>query len=135
MTTEVTRALITALFSSMEQEGFGENFLASLADDVHWTATGDSPLSGEYVSKKAYFEQVLIPLRERLGITLYPILDRCLVDGDWATVLFHTEKAIARNGVDFSMQYCWLMRIEGDKIVRVIGFYNQKKMSDLFAKE
>ena len=38
-----------------------------------------------------------------------------------------------RNGADFSMQYCWLVKVDGDQIAEVIGFYDTKKMNDVFA--
>lgn len=134
MATEITRAFVTTLFSSMEKIGFGETFLDSLSEDVHWTATGNSPLAGEYHGKQSYIDQVLGPLRARLGVSIHPILDQILVDEDWATVLFHTEGLVVQNGIDFSMQYCWLLKVDSERIVRVIGFYDQKKMYDLFAQ-
>ena len=108
-------------------------FLDSLSDEVIWTATGSSPLSGRYVGKREYREQVLAKLYERLQTSVKPQVDLILVDGNWATVYFHTTDVKGHNGVDFSMSYCWLMRVDREKIVEVIGFYDLKKVCDLFA--
>ncbi len=128
-----TRTFITNLFSDFAHKGLGSHFLDSLSDEVVWTATGSSPLSGRYVGKKAYQDQVLAKLRERLQTSVKPQVDLILADGDWATVYFHTTDVKGHNGVDFSMSYCWLMRVEDGKIVEVVGFYDQKKVCDLFA--
>ena len=128
-----TRTFITNLFSNISQEGLGNSFIDSLSDKVIWTATGSSPLSGRYEGKKAYREQILAKLHERLETSVKPQVDLILVDGDWAAVNFHTTGAKGYNGVDFSMSYCWLMRVENGKVTEVIGFYDQKKMCDLFA--
>jgi hypothetical protein len=53
--------------------------------------------------------------------------------------LFNGERNCAREGVhgvngsDFSMQYCWLIRVVDGWITEIIGFYDSKKMNDLFA--
>lgn len=61
-----------------------------------------------------------------------PILERILADGEWGAVYFRTEGQKGKNGADFSMQYCWLMRVVDGKIVEVKGWYDQKKLWDLF---
>ena len=33
------------------------------------------------------------------------------------------------------MQYCWLVRVDGVKIAEVVGFFDQKKVTDLFAED
>ena len=128
-----TRAFIEVLFSTVANGGFGNLFLAHLSDDVVWTATGSSPMRGRYVGEREYREKVLDKLHERLEQSPKPTIDRIIADGQWAAVYFHTDGARAISGLDFSMEYCWLMKVEGDKIVEVVGFYDSKKMCDLFA--
>jgi uncharacterized protein len=131
--TSPTRTFITKVFKSAAAEGLGGSFLDHLADDVHWNATGSSPLSGVYTSKQLYQQDVLGRLKDKLEYVPRPEIDRILVDGDWATVLFHTTGAKAKNGIDFSMQYCWLLRVQNEKIVEVVGFFDQKKATEVFA--
>lgn len=130
--TSRTRGIIESVFSKISNEGFGQAFLSHLSENVVWTANGTSPMRGRYEGKKAYTEQVLSRLRERIATPGRPIVDRILVDGEWAAVNFHTVGAKAVNGVDFSMEYCWLMRVVDERIVEVSGFYDARKMCDLF---
>jgi len=133
-TTEATRATLERIFSSLEESGFGQPFLDVLSDDLVWTATGSSPVAGRYEGKDVYIEQVSSRLHERLGdVSLVPIVEKILADGEWGCIKFRTEGVTARNGADFSMQYCWVVKVDGDLISEVIGHYDTKKMNDVFA--
>lgn len=79
-------------------------------------------------------ENVLSKLRDKLEHAPKPEVDRILVDGEWAAVQFHTTAAKAVSGYDFSMQYCWLLKVEGDKIVEVVGFLDQIKIKELLER-
>ncbi len=125
--------MLEDVFSSVSEAGLGEKFLDRLADDLVFTVTGSSPLAGRYTSAAEYREKVLARLHERLATPLRPTIDQFLVDGQWAAVRFRTEGARGHNGADFSMQYCWLIRATDDQISEIIGFYDTKKMIDLFA--
>ncbi|KAK3048880.1 hypothetical protein LTR09_009775 [Extremus antarcticus] len=130
-TTSRTRAFIQHLFS----DSFGSTFLSHLSDNIIWTATGSSPLSGRYEGKQVYQTQVLDKIYERLEEPPTRILDRILVDGEWATVHFHSVGVRGKNGADFSMDYCWIIKVDLERreVVEVVGFYDSKKMWDLFA--
>jgi ketosteroid isomerase-like protein len=133
-TTAATRARLEQIFSNLEVAGFGESFLEVLSNDLVWTATGTSPVAGRYEGKGEYLEKVRSRLHERLdGAPIYPIVERILADGEWGCVSFRTEGLTGRNGADFSMQYCWLVKVDGDKIAEVVGFYDTQKMNDVFA--
>jgi ketosteroid isomerase-like protein len=128
-----TTATLESVFSRISEHGFGQAFLDALADDLVFTATGSSPLAGRYTSKAEYQDRVLGRLHERLATPLRPAIEQMLVDGEWATVRFRTEGVRGHNGADFSMQYCWLLRVVDGRIVEIVGFYDTKKMVDLFA--
>ena len=117
----------------MASAGYNHDFLDALSDDIIWTATGSSPLAGRYEGKKEYSERILIPLRDRLATPVKPIIDMILADGEWGIVQFHSEGVSGRNGADFSMQYCWIMKVVDQKITEVIGYYDSAKMRDLFS--
>lgn len=127
-----TREFVTGVFDNVSKTGFGPSFLDKISDDVVWTATGTSPMRGRYEGKAVYKEKVLDKLHERLEGFGMPSVDRILVDGQWAAVNFHTTGVKAHSGLDFSMEYCWLIKVENDSIVEVVGFYDSKKMCDLF---
>jgi uncharacterized protein len=134
-TTETTRKFITDLFASISGEGLGPKFLAALSNNVTWKATGSSPLSGTVYSKASYQNDILAKLKGRLEFVPKPQVNRILVDGEWAAVYFHSAGARSMKGMDFGMEYCWLLKVDGHKIVEVVGFFDQKKVVDLFAEE
>lgn len=128
-----TRATLRRVFANVSESGFGEDFATALAEDLVFTATGTSPLAGRYSNKTEYREKVLGRLHDRLATPLRPSVEQFLVDGEWATVRFRTEGVRGVNGSDCSMQYCWLIRVVDGWITEIIGFYDSKKMNDLFA--
>ncbi len=133
MSSRSTRDVLDEVFSSVSETGFGAGFIDRLADDLVFTATGDSPVAGRYTSKAQYQEKVLARLHERLATPLKPAIEQVLVDGEWATVRFRTEGVRGHNGADFSMQYCWVLRVVDSTIVEIIGFYDTAKMVALFS--
>lgn len=128
-----TRGMLEPLFAEVTRSGFGANFLKGLSDDVVFVASGTSPVSGRYAGKQVYVDKVLKPLGEKLETMPIPRVERMIVDGEWASVLFRTEGVRGKNGADFSMQYCWIIHVVDNLIVEITGFYDQKKMIDIFA--
>lgn len=125
---------IRELFDDVSRSGFGEAFFNSLSDDIIFHATGTSPVAGRYVGKQSYMENVLKPIKEHLASMPVPIIDKILVEGDWASILFHSENVYGKNGSDFSMMYCWFVHFVDGRIIEIIGFYDQKKIIDIFAE-
>jgi uncharacterized protein len=63
--TNLTKALVERLFAAYER-GDSQQLFDHVADDVHWTITGNNPLSGEYRSKR----ELLDATYERLDAVL-----------------------------------------------------------------
>jgi ketosteroid isomerase-like protein len=107
-------------------------FLAHLSEDIVWTATGSSPVSGTFRGLQAYTVGVFRKLDERLASRPTPKVERILVDGDWGVVEFTSTGGLGKNGTDYNMRYCWLMHITGEKVDQVIGYHDQLKVAELF---
>ena len=131
-TTLSTRNFLSGLFATVHEHGFNTSFQDALSEDIIWTATGSSPLAGVYRGKEAYLGNVLSILHERLETSIRPQVHRMVIEEEWASVYFESSDVRAKNGADFSMQYLWLIRVVQQKIVEVVGFYDQKKMHDIF---
>lgn len=122
-------------FYRLAESGWdGEVFLDALADDLVWEVTGTSPISGIYRSKQEYTEKVYKPLDERLASWPKPVVEQIIGDGEWAAVRFRSEGGRGKNGVDYNMIYCWLMRVSGGKVREVTGFYDQIRVGELFSR-
>jgi uncharacterized protein len=133
--TERNRALLTDLFAALGREGWGEVFLAALRDDVVFNAMGRSPIAGHYERKRVYSEEVLAKLHERLLVRPTLVVDKIIVDGDMASVRFHSTGGRGKNGADFSMDYCWVFRLIDGAIAEIWGYYDTGKMIDLFGDQ
>jgi uncharacterized protein len=129
---QTNRELMETLFSNIASSGWTHMFEDALADDLIWTATGSSPLAGRYASKQAYLTQVLGPIRERLAPPPRPVVDGILIDGDQVCMRFHGEGGRGKNGADFNMEYCWIMKLRDGKIVEVVAYFDSVKLTALF---
>jgi uncharacterized protein len=131
--TERTRRFLTDWFDQLEATGFdGGVFLGALSDDLVWTATGNSPVSGTFRGKQAYIDGVWRPLDDHLETWPKAEVQRILADGEWAVVEFHGVGGVGKNGTDYTLQYCWVVRVVEDRIVEVVGYYDQVKVGELF---
>jgi uncharacterized protein len=132
--TERTRRFLTDWFDRLEATGFdGTVFLGALSDDLVWTATGTSPVSGTFRGKQAYADGVWHPLDDHLVTWPRAEVLRILADGEWAVVEFRGVGGVGRNGTDYSLQYCWVVRVVDDEVREVVGYYDQTKVAELFA--
>ena len=120
------------LFRDIAADGFAEKFEDALDNDLVWVATGSSPLSGEYKGKQVYLEKIIGQLHTRLHSWPKAVVENTFVDGDVACVQFHGEGGVGKNGANFDMQYCWVMKVCNQKIVHVTGYYDSVKMAALF---
>ncbi|MFF4054016.1 nuclear transport factor 2 family protein [Streptomyces chartreusis] len=71
-------------------------------------------------------------MHARLSTPIRAHIEEAIVEGEWATVRFRSHDVLGGNGNDFSMQYCWGVRVVAGRIVEITGFYDTKKMNDLF---
>jgi ketosteroid isomerase-like protein len=69
-----------------------------LSDDVLWTATGRSPVSGAFRGKQEHIERVYRPLDHKLATWLKPAVERVIANGDWGTVQFSSTGGLGTNG-------------------------------------
>ena len=129
-----TGTFLRTWFDDLAASGWtSEVFLARLSDDVVWTATGTSPVSGVYHGLAAYTDGVYRKLDAVLESWPRPHVERIVAEGEWGVVEFSSTGGLGKNGVDYNMRYCWLMRVEGDRVTEVIGYYDTSKVEALFA--
>ena len=110
-----------------------EVFLDALFEDLVWTATGSSPISGTYRGRDAYIDGVYRPLDERLESWPRPAVERIVAEGDWGVVEFSSTGGRGKNGIDYNMRYCWIIHVENELVTEVIGYYDTSTVSALFA--
>lgn len=132
-TTTETRVFVTELFDAITRRGHGWHpLLDALADDVVWTVTGSSPISGIYRGKADYVTRCFGRLDERLARWPDADVEEIVVDGDVAVVFFAGIGGMGRNGTDYTMRYCWRMHVADGRIDRVTGYLDGGVVSQLF---
>ncbi|KAH8830740.1 hypothetical protein DL96DRAFT_969035 [Flagelloscypha sp. PMI_526] len=124
------------MFNVLNTAGW-TNFTSYLTDDLIWTVTGETPISGNWTSRQQYIDNVFTPLNNYLAVWPTPVIVRTITQGDWATVLFDGQNGLGKNGLDYSMPYSWLMNVDTSlttpaKIKQVVGFYDHVKVIQLF---
>lgn len=95
--------------------GDGAAFLSLLADDVHWTVIGSTPVSRTYTSKRAFIEGAVQPLGTKLAGAIQPTVRDILADGEKVALQWE-GRATAKNGTIYHQTYCWVMRFENGKV-------------------
>ncbi len=94
-----TGAFLHGWFDRLAESGWtAEVFLAALSDDLVWTATGSSPISGTYRGLQAYTDGIYRRLDERLESWPRPTVERIIADGDWGLSSSAPPMAAARTG-------------------------------------
>lgn len=152
-----TKDFLQDWFDRLAATGFDGNvFLDAFSDDLVWTATGHSPVSGTFHSKAEYIEKVYRPLDDHLQTWPRAEVLRILADGEWAIVEFNGVGGVGKNGTDYSLRYCWVIRVQETQrsgarpsdqetrrsgarpsdqhalITEVVGYYDQTKVAELF---
>lgn len=125
------RSLVRRSFEAWA-EGSGSPF-ALLADDASWTITGNSAGAGTYTSREQFLEKVIRPFNARLSAPLKPAVRNLYQDG--STVVVHFDAvATARDGKPYHNSYVWILDLRGERIVRVVAFFDAIAFDDLWER-
>ncbi len=124
------KEVVTNLFAKWEA-GNSSGFFDAVANDVVWTAIGSTPISGVSHSKKEYMDKTYLPLQAVFAGSTSCKVKRVLADGDTVVVEWHGETPLAKGGV-YANDYCWVVRVAGDKLVEVTGYFDTAAVQALF---
>lgn len=108
------RKLVEDAFAKWSR-GDGTAFFALLADDVHWTVIGSTPVSRTYMSKREFQEGAVQPLTAKLAGAIMPTVRDILADGEKIALQWE-GRSTAKNGTIYHQTYCWVMRFENGKV-------------------
>ncbi len=120
--TEQTRDLLDDIFQRWNASADMSVWLDALSDNSKWTVTGSAQTAGVYTSKKDYVDNVLNKLNQWVVKPPVPNLQKLVVENNWATAWLAAD-AESLDGKKLTIDYCWIVRIEKNKVIEVIGFY------------
>ncbi len=103
-----------------------------LADDLHWTVIGSSPVSGRYNSKREFLEGAGARMSEKLATPIQPTLRHVIADGNMVALVFD-GRASGKNGTAYQQTYCWVLRLEDGKIREGTAYLDTELITKLFS--
>jgi uncharacterized protein (TIGR02246 family) len=114
MGTAENKKLIQDAFTAWAR-GDGNAFFNLLAEDVHWTVIGSTPVSRTYPSRAAFVEGAVKPLTAKLAGLIVPTVRDIIAEGD-KVVLQWEGRSSGTNGAIYHQTYCWVMRMADGKV-------------------
>lgn len=129
MSSAENKKLVRDAFDAWSR-GDGRAFFKLVADDVHWTVIGSTPISGTYHSKRE-FRDVVRRLSEQFTTDLKVTVRDVFADGDKVAIQFESHAA-ARNGTPYDQTYCWVTRLEDGRVREVIAYLDTELVTKLF---
>jgi|SRR5581483_9007080 len=93
-------------------------FVASLADDVIWTVTGQYSWSRTFTGKQSILNDLHGYVRTRLAERARTVAHRFIADGDYVVVEAKGNN-VTKEGVRYDNDYCMVYRLEGGKIKEI----------------
>jgi ketosteroid isomerase-like protein len=104
-----------------------------LAEDAHWTITGNSLAAKTCPSKEAFMSEVIRPFNARMRERLVPSVRRLYAEGD--TVIAHFDaQGVALDGKPYVNSYAWILRLKDGQIVEAYAFFDALAFDDLWTR-
>ena len=130
MNTAENKRLVQDAFAAWAR---GENnaVFNLLADDVHWTVIGSTPVSRTYMSKQEFLEGAVKPLGQKLSGAIQPTVTAVSADGDRVIVQWE-GRANGKNGTLYNQTYCWVMRLADGKVREGTAYLDTEIVSQLW---
>jgi uncharacterized protein (TIGR02246 family) len=130
MGTVENKKLIQDAFTAWAR-GDGMAFFNLLAEDVHWTVIGSTPVSRTYAGREAFVEGAVKPLTAKLSGPIVPTVRDIIAEGD-KVVLQWEGRSSAKNGTIYHQVYCWVMRLTDGKVVEGTAYLDTELISQIW---
>lgn len=123
---DANKDLLLRIFAELSV-GRGKLLMESLADDIRWTVTGNTQVSGTFTGKEQVRKLAADVGRRLTGpIVFKPLL--CLAENDHV-VLQVDSKAINRAGKPYDNRYCMIARFAAGKLAELIEYNDTELVS------
>jgi|GEM_PF-198890 Ketosteroid isomerase-related protein len=106
------------------------SFFDILAEDVVWTVSGQSPVSGTYNGKAEFIEKAVKPILEKLKSPLQLELISLTNDGTHVWLHF-SASATTISGGTYKNDYVWKLEVKDGKIIQATAFLDTYELTNL----
>lgn len=130
MSTAENKRLMQDIFAELAK-GNSEALVNALADDVAWHVTGTTKFSGTYQSKASLLKDLVLPLFSQFDDQYKNFADRFIADGEYVAVECR-GKATTKSGLPYNNKYCFIFRIENEKIKEVTEYMDTQLVVTTF---
>jgi ketosteroid isomerase-like protein len=131
MNSHETRKFLTNVFAEWLSSGTMNSWFNALDDNLVWTANGAKKNFDEHDDKQNYtdgkqnyIDNILGNYKKWVKQPPVPKLQLLIVDGNWSTARLRAS-AETLDGKTLTMDYCWIIRVDNNKVVELIGFYRR----------
>lgn len=111
------------------QNGEG-NFFDIVDEQVVWTVSGRSPVSGIYKGKKDFMENSLDPITRKFKTPLKPELISLTSDSAFVWLHFKGTAVTKDNGI-YANTYLWKMKLRDQKVIDAVAFLDTYELDKL----
>ena len=122
MSATKNKKVIETAFTAWSQ-GDGMALFNLIADNVNWTITGSSPISGTYTTKHDFIEKALKLQREHLAGPPVAHVHKVIAEDDWVVVQWE-GRATTKTGMPYNNQYCYVLEVADGKIIRGTTYWD-----------
>ena len=113
----------------------GAGLFELLDDNVVWTVSGKSPVSGTYHGKADFLKHAVSPIIAKLKTPLKPVLISLTADSTYVWLHFKA-KAVTIDDEVYQNTYLWKMQLKDGKITNATAFLDTHELTNLMkAKE
>jgi uncharacterized protein len=130
MGTAENKKLIQDAFAGWAR-GDSNAFFNLLAEDVHWTVIGNTPVSRTYTSRAEFVDGAAKPLTAKLAGPIVPTVRDVIAEGD-KVVLQWEGRSSAKNGTIYHQTYCWVMRLADGKVREGTAYLDTELISQIW---
>jgi ketosteroid isomerase-like protein len=117
------KTFLSDLFGRIEAEADWNLLFEALSDDIVWTVTGTSPVTGTFKGKRACVENLILPVQQTMAEPFRCQIEQIIVEGDFAVVLWKGTST-TKTGIPYRQEYCWILELKDQKIVSVKAFFD-----------
>jgi ketosteroid isomerase-like protein len=114
------------------EHGDSGPFFALVAEGVHWTVIGSTPVSGVYESKQALVDAAFGPLLERLDGPLTARFVDLAADDDKVFLRFESS-GVAKTGLPYHRVYCFAIVMREQRIVEIVAYLDTDLLAKVFS--